>query len=135
MAVSLRIGESAFTGYVGGVWNKDSKSFEVKRGTTKNGKKYQIFEVKVSSKNKESGEYTNGKGIKVMLWGDTPVENGQAIGLVGKLQPDNYTNQEGKEVRGNMLNAWADDMFEPDIWEKTAVPKAKEESDDDMPWN
>lgn len=129
----VKIGQSVVTGYVGGIWNKDSKSFEVKRGATKNGKKYQIFEVKVSSKDKESGTYTNGKGIKVMLWGDTPIESGQEIGLVGKYQPDNWTNQEGKEFRGNVFNAFADDLFKPLAWDAKETP-AKEEEDDEVQW-
>lgn len=134
MAVNVKIGQSVVTGYVGGIWNKESKSFEVKRGTTKNGKKYQVFEVKVSSKDKESGEYTNGKGIKVMLWGDTPIEDKQIIGIIGKYEPDNYTSKEGKEIRGNILNAWSDGLFTPDSWDKKESPTQEDNSDDELPW-
>lgn len=130
----IKIGQVAVSGYVGGLWSKESKSFAVKRGATKNGKKYQIFELKVSKKDDE-GTYTNGKGLKIMLWGETLIEDGQEIGIVGRLQPDNWTNNEGKEIRGNMLNAFSDDLFEPARWEKkegtASAPKQEEE---ELPW-
>ena len=124
----IKIGQVAVTGRVSGLWNKENKSFDVKRGQSKSGKKYQIFEISVASKDKESGEWTNGKGLKVMLWGDTKVEHGGEIGVVGRLQPDNWTNHEGKEIWGNMLNAFADDLFEPASWEpKESSGKPQEE--------
>ena len=120
----LKIGQIAITGKVSGLWNKDNRTFEVKRGMTKNGKKYQIFDISVSSKDQE-GNWTNGKGIKVMLWGETKVEHGSNIGLVGRLQPDNYENKDGKTVYGNMINAFDTDMFEPEAWDKK--PKAEDD--------
>ena len=64
-----------------------------------------------------------------MLFGDQKVDDGQAIGLVGRFQPNNWTNKEGKEVRGNQFLAFADDIFEPASWDK------KEESshEDELP--
>jgi len=106
----------AVAGRVDGLWNKETKSFEVKRGMTANGKKYQIFEISVSAKDKEDN-WTNGKGLKVMMWGETKIEAGTVVGIKGKLQPDNWTNSEGKEIRGLMVNAFADDMFTPEKWE------------------
>lgn len=133
--LTIKSGQVAIAGYTSGVWNKESKGFEVKRGATKNGKKYQIFEIKVSSKDKESGEYTNGKGIKVMLWGETKVDANQEIGVMGRLQPDNWTNSEGKEIRGVMLNAFADDLFEPSAWEPKGDTEGKQEAqEEEVPW-
>lgn len=130
----LRIGEVALTGKVSGMWNKEARSFDVKRGATANGKKYQIFEISVSSKDKDSGEWKNGKGVKVMLWGEVKVEHGQEIGIKGRFTPDNYTNKDNKEVYGNMLVAFADDLFEPAKWDaKPTEDKPKEKQEDDTP--
>lgn len=133
--VKVRIGEIALTGRVSGVYNRETKTGEVKRGVTKNDKRYQIFEISVSSKDQQ-GNWTNGKGLKVMLWGDTKVEIGDNIGMVGRLQPDNYTNQDGKEIRGMMFNAFADSMFEPDSWDNNdnSEPEAKPATDENNPW-
>lgn len=125
MSVTVRAGESVVTGYVGGIYSTQDKKFAIKRGKTKNDKKYQVFSIKVSSKDKESGAYTNGKDIEVMLFGDTKIEEGQAIGLVGRFQPNNYTNSEGKEVRGNQFLAFEDGIFTPDSWD--AKPEAKKQ--------
>ena len=130
--MEIKVGQSAVSGYVGGLWSKESKSFEVKRGITKKGDKYQIFEIKVSSK-AEDGSYTNGKGIKVMLMGDTPVESGQPIGVVGSFKPDNFTTNEGKEIRGNIM--MCSETFEPTAWENKSNPEpAKESPKEEMPW-
>lgn len=118
----IKIGQVAVTGRVSGLYDKEESKKEnkavytVKRGTTANGKRYQIFEISVAQKDRDSNEWKNGKGLKVMLWGEVPVENGQEIGILGKLQPDNWTTQDGKEIWGNMLNAFADDIFEPASW-------------------
>jgi single-stranded DNA-binding protein len=133
--MEIKIGETVATGRVSGLWNKESKSFEVKRGMTKNEKKYQIFEVSVSRKN-EDGTWTNGKGLKVMLWGETPVEHGQEIGLKGRLQPDNWENKEGKTIYGNMLVVFEDGIFTPAKWEKKSedTPKEDKKDDEELPW-
>jgi len=125
--VEVKSGQLAVAGYVGGVWDKESKSFEVKRGMGQSGKKYQIFEIKVSEK-KEDGSYVNGKGLKVMLFGDKPINNGDSIGVSGKLVPDNWTNQEGKEIRGMMMMAF--ETFEPASWD--AKPKKEAEPEDSV---
>jgi hypothetical protein len=98
---NITMGQSVITGKIGGVWSKESKSFEVKRGSSKSGNRWQSFEIQVSTK--KDDVWINGKGIKVMLIGDTKVENGQMIGLIGNFKADNYVNAEGKEVRGNMF--------------------------------
>lgn len=120
----LRIGESAVSGRVSGLWNKETRTFEVKRGSTQNGKRFQIFEMSVSSKDKDSDTWKNGKGQKVFLFGDKAINHGDNIGIVGKLVPDNYTTQDGKEVYGNMLMSFSDDLFEPASWEKKETNSA-----------
>lgn len=113
----IKNGMIAVAGRAKGLWNKETKSFEVKRGKSANGNKYQIFEIAVSSKDKD-GNYTNGKGLKVMITGGTKIEHNQEVGILGFLKPDNYTNKEGKEIQGLMLTAKCEDMFTPLAWEK-----------------
>ena len=83
----LKSGQIALAGKVKGLWNKDTRSFEVKRGVSSTGNKYQIFEISVSSKNQD-GSYTNGKGVKVMLSGETKVEHNSIVGVMGFLYRD-----------------------------------------------
>lgn len=130
--VKVRNNEIAVAGRASGLWNKESRAFEVKRGMTKNGKKYQIFEMSVSKKDQE-GNWTNGKGLKVMLWGDTKVDHNQSIGILGKLEPDNYENKEGKTVYGLQITAF--ETFEPDAWESGNSQSKAEAKDDEMPWD
>ena len=127
-----KIGQIYFTGYITGLYDFDSKSFKIKRGTSKNGKKYQIFGLKVSSKDQE-GNWTNGQPLKVMMFGDTKVEDKQQIGFIGRLTPDNYTNKEGKEIRGLSVMAFCDDMFEPANWDSKQESK-EVKSTDDIDW-
>jgi hypothetical protein len=130
----LKIGLSGLTGRVSGIWNKENKAFEVKRGMSKNDKKYQIFEISVSSKDQQDN-WTNGKGIKVMMFGDTKVEHGDTVGLVGRFQPDNWENKEGKTVYGNIFMCNAEDMFEPEQWDKKEDSKPnKKEEDEESNW-
>ena len=130
MSVTIKMGQSAISGYVGGVYNKEAKGFAVKRGQTKAGKRYQVFVVKVASKDKESGKYTNGKDIEVMLFGDTKVEEGQSIGLLGRFQPNNYMKDD-KEVKGMQFLAFADDIFEPEAWDAKTETKSKPKAEPD----
>jgi len=116
----LKENQVSVAGRVNGVWNNQTKAFEIKTGTTQNGKKFQIFEISVAKKN-EDGSWENGKGMKVMLWGDTPVTEKTQVGIVGRLQPDNYTNKDGVEIRGFMINAFDNDMFVPAKWEARAA--------------
>jgi len=129
----VKYGQVAIAGRVNGLWDKDAKTFNVKRGVTKAGTRYQLFEIAVSSKN-EDGVYVNGKGIKVMLLGDKKVESKDVVGLVGFFVPDNYKNKEGKEVYGNMLMSKVADMFEVPKKEETkeepTVAKAKPSVED-----
>ena len=134
MGINLRAGESGITGYVAGVYNKESNGFSIKRGKTKNGKKYQVFAIKVSSKDKDSGEWTNGKNIEVMLFGDTKVEEKQLIGLVGRFVPNNYENKDGKTVYGSQFLAFEDGIFTPDSWGKKETKKEAPVEEDDNPW-
>lgn len=130
----LKIGMSAITGTVKGVWSKEGSA--IKRGVSKNGNKFQIFELPVSSKDMD-GNWTNGQSIKVMMTGDKKVEEKQAIGLVGRFQPDNYTNKEGKEIRGMVFVAKAEDLFTPDSWDKkeeSAKSKPAYAEDEENAW-
>ena len=113
----LKENQIAISGRVSGVWNNQEKKFEIKSGVTQNGKKFQIFEISVSKKEDEN--WINGKGMKIMLWGEAVVAEKSIIGLVGRLQPDNYTNKDGVEVRGNMILAFDNDMFTPEKWENS----------------
>ena len=113
----LKENQISVAGRVNGVWNNQDKKFEIKSGVTQNGKKFQIFEISVAKKDGEA--WVNGKGLKVMLWGDTVVTEKTQIGLVGRLQPDNFTTKDGIEVRGMMINAFDNDMFTPAQWENT----------------
>jgi len=133
----------AVAGRVNGVWNNTTKGFEIKSGVTQNGKKWQIFEISVSKK-KEDGSWENGKGMKVMLWGETQVTEKSMIGVQGRFQPDNYTNKDGVEIRGLMINAFDNDMFTPEQWEGTSSqasdsqgapdPVAPANAGDDIPF-
>ena len=126
-----KIGQSAITGYVGGVYNKDSKSFKIIRGKSSNGKRYQIFEIGVANKDKD-GNWTNGQSIKVMMFGDKKVEERDQIGLLGQFKPDNWTNKEGKTIYGNVFMADADDMFEPATWGGQDNDAELADEDEDM---
>jgi hypothetical protein len=122
----LMSNNSAVTGRVNGVYDKETKKGIVKRGLSKAGNKYQVFVISVSKKN-EDGTYTNGMGIPVMLTGDTKVEAGDTVGLVGRFVPNNYTNKDGKEVRGLQLMAKCEDMFKPLEWTKEVKAEVKED--------
>lgn len=111
----LKENQVAVSGRVNGVWNNNDRKFEVKKGVSASGNTYHIFEIGVSKKDGET--WVNGKGVKVMLWGDVNIEEKAMVGLVGRFQPDNFTNKEGKEVRGVMVVAFADDMFTPEKWD------------------
>jgi hypothetical protein len=112
----LKENQVAVAGRVNGVWNNQTKGFEIKTGVTQNGKKWQIFEISVSKRDGDT--WVNGKGMKVMLWGDTAVVEKTMVGVMGRFQPDNYTNKEGVEIRGLMINAFDNDMFTPEQWEQ-----------------
>ena len=110
----LKIGQSAITGRVQGVYDKEQKQGVIKRGISKNNNKWQVFEIGVSSK--ENGAYVNGKAISVMLIGDNRVEIGDKIGLVGRFLPNNYRDANGKEVKGLQFMANCEDIFTPEAW-------------------
>ena len=128
----LKSGQIALAGKVKGLWNKDTRSFEVKRGVSSTGNKYQIFEISVSSKNQD-GSYTNGKGVKVMLSGETKVEHNSIVGVMGFLSPDNYTKDD-KEIQGFKVSAKCEDMFEPTEWEKKEATTTKKVVKDEDVW-
>lgn len=117
----LKENQVSVSGRVNGVWNNTTKAFEIISGVSKAGNKYQIFEISVSQKNSETGAWTNGKGLKVMLTGDVVIEEKSMVGVVGRLQPDNFTTKDGKEVRGLMVQARSVDMYVPEKWEAKAV--------------
>lgn len=115
--MNIKQGMSAITGRAQGMYNKETRKGEIKRGVSKSGNRYQVFEISVSSKN-EDGTYTNGQPIPVMLLGDVKVEVGDIVGVLGRIVANNYTNKDGKEVRGLQLMAKCDDMFKPLEWDK-----------------
>jgi len=132
----IKENQIAVSGRVGGVWNKETNSFEVRSGLSKNGIKYQIFNINVSKKIGET--WSNGKGLKVMLWGDDiEVKKNNMIGILGRLQPDNWTNRDGVNIKGMSIVADVKDIFVPDIWEKksdasstsNAVPLSNDDFD------
>ena len=129
----IRENTVAVAGRVQGMWNNETRTFDIKRGKTRNDKRYQIFEMAVSKKN-EDDTWTNGKGMKVMLWGDHKVEHGDMIGISGRLQPDNYTNKDGKEVWGNMVVAFEEGIFEPLKWEAQPMSESKQETKEEDVW-
>jgi hypothetical protein len=132
--VEVKSNTIAVAGYVSGIWDNESKSFKIRRGKTKNDKKYQIFEIKVASKDKDSGSWTNGKGLKVMLWGDEKIEDRQEIGILGKLTPDNYENKDGKEIRGLMVMAF--ETFVPDAWDnkESKGSESSSQKEEELAW-
>lgn len=114
----LRIGESAVSGRV----------FNVKRKMVGE-HKIQEFALGVSKKAKD-GSWTNGF-LNVTLWGDTKVEDKQDIGLIGRIEPEQYTNKDG--VRVNNLRFNANETFTPAKWESKNTAK-QEVAEDDLPW-
>lgn len=115
----LKIGESAVSG----------KVFNVKRKMIGD-KKLQEFALGISKKNKD-GSYTNGF-LNVSLWGDTKVEDRQDVGLIGRLEPEVYTNKDGVEVKQIRFNA--NEVFTPAKWEKKSEGKSEPKQDDENPW-
>ena len=111
----LKENQVAVTGRVNGVWNNKTKGFEIMSGVTGKGKKWQVFEISVSKKVEDS--WINGKGMKVMLWGDVEIKEKTMVGIKGRFQPDNFTTKDGVEVRGLMITAWDNEMFVPEAWE------------------
>lgn len=132
--VEIKIGQSAISGRVQGVYNKETGKGEVKRGISSNGNKFQVFEISVASKEKDSDKWTNGKNIPIMMFGEVPVEVGQNVGLLGRFVPNNWTNQEGKEVRGMQFMCNAEDMFEANEWTKKEAVAKEEPAQEDSPW-
>ena len=119
MAVNIKIGQSAISG----------RAFNVKRKMVGE-YKIQEFALGVSKKLKD-GTYENGF-FNVTYWGDTPIEDKSDIGLIGRIEPENYTTKDGKEVKTFRFNA--NEMFTPDSWEKKDTPPPKEEEPEEMPW-
>ena len=138
MSVNVKSGMSAVSGYIGGaVFNKEERKFEIKKGKSEKGF-YMIFAIKVSSKDQE-GNYTNGKDIKVKLTGTNKedfsgIEIGESVGVLGWFNPDNYTNSEGKEIRGLVLQGDAKNLFTPDSWDKKEAPKEEDVKEEEIPW-
>ena len=122
----LKSGYIAVAGKVEGVeYDSKTKSYEVKRGTSKNGTKYQSFRISVYSKNAD-GSYENGKGIDVLLFGDKPIKVKDVVGILGRLKPNNYV-KDGVEIKGHSIIANLEDMFEPIPYE------SKESAVEDKP--
>lgn len=110
----IKENQVAVSGRVNGVWNNDTKAFEIKTGVSKGGVKWQIFEIQVSKK--DGDDWVNGKGLKVMLWGDATVCIKDMIGVLGRFIPDNYTNRDGALIKGHSIVADSKDVFVPESW-------------------
>lgn len=128
--VTLKQGQSAISGTVNGVWDNDTKKFVIKRGKTKNDKKYQTFTIATAKKDKD-GNWINGKGIRVTLFGDTKVEEKMKIGVIGMFEP-NVGEKDGKAIKYDDSFV-AFEMFEPASWD--SKPEAKKEEESDNPWS
>ena len=117
---TLKIGMSAVTG----------RAFNVKRKMVGE-HKIQEFGLGVSKKNKD-GSYTNGF-LNVTLWGDTKVEDKQDVGLIGRIEPEVYTNRDGVEVKQLKFNA--NEVFEPAAWAaKGEAAPSDSEPEEPSPW-
>jgi phosphotransferase system IIB component len=114
----LKIRECHITGRIKGIFDKDTKEFNVIIGTDKNGNKYQKFKLEIAKPNKKDGGWINGKDIDVTLFGDYPdLNDGESIGLGNcSFEPRNYT-RDGREIKGNGLIASAEHVFQPEEWE------------------
>jgi hypothetical protein len=113
----LKENQVSVAGRVSKVWNNKTKAFEIMSGVSEAGNKYHIFEISVSQKDQKTGAWVNGKGLKVVLTGDVVIEEKTMVGIVGRLQPDNFTTKDGKEVRGLVVQARSVDMYVPEEWE------------------
>jgi len=108
------------TGTVTGQYDRKQDKGVIRVGKDSHGLKHQIFEIEVSKKNRETGKWTNGKNMKVTLFGPgEDVEIGDQIGL-GQcyLEPDNYTDPRGREIRGVGIVAYTDNLFNPKSWKE-----------------
>ncbi len=118
MLPDLNVRMCHITGTVQGMYDRALDKGVIKTGKDAKGTKWQIFELEVSKKDRKTGKWINGKNMKVTLFGDAPdVEIGQPIGLGNCfLEPENFTNANGIEIRGVGIVAYADKLFEPLAW-------------------
>ena len=97
-------------GYLNGIkWNDSARKFEIiKFGTPEDGAL--IVGLNVSGKDKD-GNKVYGQPLKVKINIKSANEGKRVLGLIeegklvqfdGFLVPDNYSNKEGKEVKGHM---------------------------------
>lgn len=110
----LRIGESSMTGRAFNVTRKMVGEYKI-----------QEFALGVSKKKKD-GTYENGF-FNVTLWGDVAVEDKTDIGLIGRIEPENYTKKDGQEVKTFRFNA--NEVFTPASWEKKATAPVNNSND------
>lgn len=127
----LKSGQVALSGYVcGTVYDSNTKKFTIMRKKFDNGSKMQIFGINVSSKDKD-GKRTYGAPIKVKYFGDTKIEDGSEIGIIGFFGADNYKNKDGKEVKGTVVECrdskeGVSPFFEPISWDDKSSSKKPE---------
>lgn len=130
-------------GYVkGNFYNKETRQYEIKTlGTKEDGAI--LCGLNVSGKDKD-GNRVYGKPVDVKINIKSAEEGGRVMQLIqsgdamvkfdGFFVPSNWTNQEGKEVKGNQFLVIDSTTFDVDngIPTPKATPAPKQE--DDMPW-
>lgn len=120
MLNDLNVRMCHITGTITGIYDRKLDKGVIKSGEDRKGNKWHIFELEVSKRDKKEGGWINGKNIKVTLFGEVPeLKIGDPIGLGNSyFEPNNFTDSSGREIRGNGIVAYADNLFEPLMWEK-----------------
>ena len=130
--------------FKGTFWNKDSKKFEIKKlGTAEAGAI--LCGLNVSGKTKE-GDKTFGKPVDVKINIKSPAEGKRVYGLIasgesmcecdGFFVPANWTDKEGKEVKGNQFLVNDSTTFKK--YDGVSAPKkesATVEDEESNPWS
>lgn len=129
----------------GNFWNEASKSFEIKK--IKAGDWLAVgFGINVSSKDKE-GNRVYGKPVDVIMTLNgkddlDKIDFDSPMVLEGFYVPNNWTNKEGKEIKGNQFKCTIDGYKKITMDEltgkgnpvKPADKPADSLSDDELPW-
>lgn len=103
------------------------------------GSKWYTYSISTSSKDKETGEYTN-KGLEVRMTRDVELpedlRNGETVTIRGSLSNKSFTGRDGEKRTEHML--WAHEVdFEG---RQKPLPKSKDQADsfeqleDDIPF-
>jgi hypothetical protein len=112
------INKIAVAGRVSKIWDNESNAFIIKSGETEKGLKWHSFDISVYRYDNNSKTFENGKGLRVVLYGDIEIKDKDILGVWGKLQPSNWTNpKDGKITRGHKIVAFSEHLFTPDEYE------------------